>query len=154
MKWAKLARNIFFAQQSVQFPLLPFSLSFEKIFTQNSSKDTLQNILGSLETSLKSNSPYSVRMRENEDQKNSEYSHFLRSSIFSKSVIAYSPNFILWYRLIGSSKLTFTFSNSTTGTLKKDVKYAQSWQWKHQNDVIDVLLMFLLLPLNIFQTFL
>ena len=29
-------------------------------------------------------SPYSVRMRENADQKNSEYGHFLRSGILTK----------------------------------------------------------------------
>ena len=29
-------------------------------------------------------SPYSVRMRENADQKNSEYGHFLRSAAFKR----------------------------------------------------------------------
>ena len=31
---------------------------------------------------LQSKSPYSVRMRENADQKSSEYGHFLRSAFF------------------------------------------------------------------------
>ena len=42
---------------------------------------------------------------------------------------------------------------STTEALKKDVKYVQSKQQKHQNDVNDVDLMFSLLTLNIFHTF-
>ena len=44
-------------------------------------------------------------------------------------------------------------SNSTIETLKKVVNYVQSnWQ-KHQNDVIDVVLVFLLVNLKIFHTF-
>ena len=37
--------------------------------------------------------------------------------------------------------------------LEKVVKYVQSEPWKHQNDVIDVLLMSLWLTLDVFQTF-
>ena len=45
-------------------------------------------------------------------------------------------------------QLTFTCSNSTTETLEKGVKYVQSLQLKHQNDVIEVVLVFLLLTLK------
>ena len=38
-------------------------------------------------------------------------------------------------------------------TVEKSVKYVQSPQWKHQNDVIDAVLVFLLLTLNIFHVF-
>ena len=41
----------------------------------------------------------------------------------------------------------------TIETLEKGVNYAQSYQWKHQNDAIDVVLVFSLLTLNIFYTF-
>ena len=46
----------------------------------------------------------------------------------------------------------FTSSNKTKTILEKGVKYVQSEQ-KHQNNVIDVRLVFLLLTLNIFQIF-
>ena len=45
-------------------------------------------------------------------------------------------------------QLTFTCSNSTIETLEKGVKYVQSLQLKHQNDVIEVVLVFLLLTLK------
>ena len=45
-------------------------------------------------------------------------------------------------------QLTFTCSNSTTETSEKGVKYVQSLQLKHQNDVIEVVLVFLLLTLK------
>ena len=48
---------------------------------------------------------------------------------------------------------TFTSSKSTIKTLEKDAKYIQSSQQKHQNDIIDVNLMILLLILNIFHIF-
>ena len=35
---------------------------------------------------IRSISPYSVRMRENTDQKNSEYGHFSRSASFKKNI--------------------------------------------------------------------
>ena len=46
-----------------------------------------------------------------------------------------------------------TCSKSTIETLETDVRYVQSWQYKHQNDVIDIVLVFLLLTLNIFHNF-
>ena len=49
------------------------------------------------------------------------------------------------------TQVIFTCSNSTIETLEKGVKYVQS-QKKHQNDAIDVVLVFLILPLNIFHT--
>ena len=51
-----------------------------------------------------------------------------------------------------SAQLTITGSNSTIQTLEKDIKFAQSQQKKHQNDV-DVVLVFLLLTLNMFHNF-
>ena len=45
-------------------------------------------------------------------------------------------------------------SKSKIETLEKGVKYFQSYQDKYQNDVIDVILMFPLITLNIFHTFL
>ena len=50
-------------------------------------------------------------------------------------------------------QLTFASLKSPIETLKKGVKYVQSWQENYQNDAIDVVLVFLLLTLNIFQTF-
>ena len=52
------------------------------------------------------------------------------------------------------AQLKFTCSNLTIETLGKGVKYVQSKQKKHQNDVNDVVMVFLLLTLNIFDTFL
>ena len=50
-------------------------------------------------------------------------------------------------------QIQIQISNSTIETLKKVVNYVQSnWQ-KHQNDVIDVVLVFLLVNLKIFHTF-
>ena len=37
--------------------------------------------------------------------------------------------------------------------LEKSVKYAKSQQWRHQNDIIDVVLLSLLLTLNTFRNF-
>ena len=50
-------------------------------------------------------------------------------------------------------KLTFTCPKLTIKTLERWVKYIQSYQKKHQNDVIDVVLVFLLLTLNMFNNF-
>ena len=61
---------------------------------------------------------YSVRMRENTDQKNSEYGHFLRSASDSKTVMNNKPSFKFMWGVI--SKLTLwanTCSNLTTKTL-------------------------------------
>ena len=52
------------------------------------------------------------------------------------------------------TQLKFTCSNLTIETPGKGVKYVQSKQKKHQNDVNDVVMVFLLLTLNIFDTFL
>ena len=52
-----------------------------------------------------------------------------------------------------SAHLTFTCSNLTTEILERYVKYVQSRQQKHRNNVNDVVLVFLLLTLNIFHTF-
>ena len=51
------------------------------------------------------------------------------------------------------TQLTFDCSNSTIETLEKGVKYVQSLQYKHQNDIIDVILVFLWLTLNILYIF-
>ena len=48
-----------------------------------------------------------------------------------------------------TNQLTCTCSKSTTETLEKDVTYVQSLRLKHQIDIIDVVLVFLLLTLNI-----
>ena len=45
---------------------------------------------------------------------------------------------------IKATQLTFTCSNSTIEKLEQGVKYVQNYHWKHQNDVIDVVLVFLL----------
>ena len=50
-------------------------------------------------------------------------------------------------------KTTQLKSKSTIEPLEKGLKYVQSYQWKHQNNVIDVVLVFLLLTLKIFHTF-
>ena len=50
-------------------------------------------------------------------------------------------------------QLTFTCSKSTIVALEKGVKYVQSLQYKHQNDVIDFALVFLLPTLNTFHSF-
>ena len=52
-----------------------------------------------------------------------------------------------------STQLTFTSSISRIETLRKGVKYIQIEQQKCQNDVIGVVLVFLLLTWNIFHTF-
>ena len=51
------------------------------------------------------------------------------------------------------TQLTFTCAELTIETLEKGVKYVQSWQQKHQNEVNDIVLVFLFLTLNIFYTF-
>ena len=50
------------------------------------------------------------------------------------------------------SQLAFTFSKSTLKALEKGVRYVQSYQQKHQDGVIDVVLVFLLLTLTIFHS--
>ena len=46
------------------------------------------------------------------------------------------------------------FSKSATiETIEEGVKYVQGQQYKHQNDVSDVVLVFLSLTLNVFHTF-
>ena len=53
-----------------------------------------------------------------------------------------------------TSQLIFTCLNSTVETLEKGVKYIQNQQWKHQNDdVNEVVLVFLLLTVNIVYVF-
>ena len=52
-----------------------------------------------------------------------------------------------------TAQLTFTCSKSKIETLEKGVKYVQSLQQKYQN-VIDAVLVFLLLTLNLFHIFL
>ena len=37
-------------------------------------------------------SPYSVRMRENTDQNNSEYIHFLRSEVYETSLLIFNDD--------------------------------------------------------------
>ena len=49
-----------------------------------------------------------------------------------------------------NTQLTFTFSKSAIETLEKGVKYVKV----NDNDVIDVVLVFLMLTLNIFYLFL
>ena len=51
------------------------------------------------------------------------------------------------------SKDLFTCSKSTREALGKVVKYVQSVQSRQQNNVIDVVLVLLLLPVNIFHNF-
>ena len=46
----------------------------------------------------------------------------------------------------------FTFSKSTIETIEKGVKYGQSYQ-RHQNDVIHVVLLCLLLTLSMLRIF-
>ena len=46
------------------------------------------------------------------------------------------------------TQLTFTCSKSAIDTLEKGVKYVHIHQLKHQNDAIDVVLVFLLLTMN------
>ena len=77
------------------------------------------------------------------------------------TTVAFQKSFaILWKKKtwvhseVAHTQLTFTCSKSTIITLEKGVKFVQSYQWKHQNDVIDVVLLFLLLTLNIFHIFL
>ena len=43
------------------------------------------------------------------------------------------------------SQLAFTCSKSQIKVLEKGVKYVQSYQYKHLNDMIDLVLVFLLL---------
>ena len=54
-------------------------------------------------------------------------------------------------RLVVNAQLKFTCSYSTTETLEKGV--CSKLAIKHQNDVTDVVLVFLLLTLNIFHKF-
>ena len=51
----------------------------------------------------------------------------------------------LWGWHLKGKKITLTFSKSTIETLEKSVKYNQSEQEQHQNDIINV---FLLLTLK------
>ena len=46
-----------------------------------------------------------------------------------------------------------TCSKATVETLEKVVKYVKSYQAKYENDVNDVILVFLSLTLNIFHVF-
>ena len=52
-----------------------------------------------------------------------------------------------------STAITVTCLKSAIETLEEGVKYVQDWQLKHQNNVNDVVLVFLLLTLNILHTF-
>ena len=47
----------------------------------------------------------------------------------------------------------FTCSKSTIETLEKSLKYVQSYQWRYQKDVIEVVLVSSLLTLNYFKSF-
>ena len=51
------------------------------------------------------------------------------------------------------TKQRFTCSKSAIETLAIGVEYAQSEQKRHQNDIIDIVLVFLLLTLNMFHIF-
>ena len=53
-----------------------------------------------------------------------------------------------------STQQTLTCLKSTKDSLEKDEKCVQSYEYKQQIDVIAVVLVFLLLILNIFHTFL
>ena len=63
--------------------------------------------------------------------------------------ILFFGSFFWRERGVGGAQLTFTCSKPTTETLEKGVKYVQSYQQKHQNVVLE----FVLLTLNIFHTF-
>ena len=52
-----------------------------------------------------------------------------------------------------SAQLEVTCSKSKIQTPEDSVKHVQSYQQKYYNDVIDVILVFLLLTLNIFHIF-
>ena len=54
--------------------------------------------------------------------------------------------------LVENTKKTFTFLKSAMKTLGSGDKYVQSYGKKHQNDVIDVVLVFLWLTLDICHT--
>ena len=62
----------------------------------------------------------------------------------------HDQNCFLRAELKRTSQLIFTCLKTTIETLEKIVKHAQSYQQKHQNDVV---LFFLLFTLNIFHTF-
>ena len=47
----------------------------------------------------------------------------------------------------------FTCSKSATETLEKSLTYVQSYQWRYQKDVIEVVLVSSLLTLNYFKSF-
>ena len=47
----------------------------------------------------------------------------------------------------------FTCSKSTIETLEKSLTYVQSYQWRYQKDVIEVVLVSSLLTLNYFKSF-
>ena len=51
------------------------------------------------------------------------------------------------------TQFTFTFSKSTIETLEKGVEHILNEKQANQNDVNDVVLVFLLLTTNIFHTF-
>ena len=56
-----------------------------------------------------SKSPYSVRMQENPDKKNSEYSHFSRSTFFtSVFVVDFEHYCIYWVIVLSDEKVTST----------------------------------------------
>ena len=59
------------------------------------------------------------------------------------------------YGHVKASYLTqqaFTCSKSTTETLEKSLTYVQSYQWRYQKDVIEVVLVFSLLTVNYFKS--
>ena len=55
--------------------------------------------------------------------------------------------------LVADPSNIYLSSKSKIETLEKGVKYIQRYQQKYQNAVIEVVLVFLLLSLNIFHTF-
>ena len=62
----------------------------------------------------------------------------------------------LLYRCLKTLFLTreaFTCSMSTVETLEKGLTYVQSYQWRYQKDVIEVVLVSSLLTLNYFKSF-
>ena len=62
----------------------------------------------------------------------------------------------LLYSYVKTPYLTqqaFTCSKSTIETLEKGLTYVQSYQWRYQKDVIEVVLVSSLLTLNYFKSF-